>query len=296
MRIFTTSSMKSTPENNFFSNQPFLNVKGKLLDLSQPRVMGILNVTPDSFFDGGQYLSTDAVLVQVERMLQAGATCIDVGGYSTRPGAEVVTPEEEKKRVLPAIRRIMKAFPDAVLSIDTFRSEVARAAVAEGACIINDVTGGEGDPQMFATAGVLKVPYILMHMRGTPQTMNQQTDYEDLVKEIALYFQQRILALRHHGVKDIILDPGIGFAKTVAQNFQLLNQFDHFKIFSQPKLIGVSRKSLIWRTLHVTPEEALNGTSVLNTVALLKGASILRVHDVKQAVEAINLIHALKNH
>lgn len=296
MRIFTTSIMKSMPENNFFSTQPLLNVKGKLLDMSQPRVMGVLNVTPDSFFDGGQYLSTDAVLLQVEKMLQDGATFIDVGGYSTRPGAEVVTPEEEIKRVVPAIRRIMKAFPDALISIDTFRSEVARAAVEEGACIINDVSGGEADARMFETVGTLHVPYILMHMRGTPQTMNQHTNYEDMLKEIAAYFQQRILSLQQQGVKDIILDPGIGFAKTVQQNFQLLQQLDYFRIFSQPKLIGVSRKSLIWRTLNITPEEALNGTSVLNTVALLKGASILRVHDVKEAVEVIKLIHALKPH
>lgn len=296
MRIFTTSIMKSMPENNFFSTQPLLNVKGKLLDMSQPRVMGVLNVTPDSFFDGGQYLSTDAVLLQVEKMLQDGATFIDVGGYSSRPGAEVVTPEEEIKRVVPAIRRIMKAFPDALISIDTFRSEVARAAVEEGACIINDVSGGEADARMFETVGTLHVPYILMHMRGTPQTMNQHTNYEDMLKEIAAYFQQRILSLQQQGVKDIILDPGIGFAKTVQQNFQLLQQLDYFRIFSQPKLIGVSRKSLIWRTLNITPEEALNGTSVLNTVALLKGASILRVHDVKEAVEVIKLIHALKPH
>lgn len=284
------------PENNFFSAQPLLSVNGKLLDLNQPRIMGILNVTPDSFFDGGQYLSTDAVLIQVEKMLQDGAAFIDVGGYSTRPGAEVVTPEEEIKRVVPAIRRIMKAFPDALISIDTFRSEVARAAIEEGACIINDVTGGDADAQMFATAGALRVPYILMHMRGTPQTMNQLTDYEDLLKDIASYFQQKIVALQQHGVKDIILDPGIGFAKTVQQNFQLLQQLEYFRIFSQPKLIGVSRKSLIWKTLKITPEEALNGTSVLNTVALLKGASILRVHDVKEAVETIKLIQSLRMH
>lgn len=286
--------MKSSPENNFFSAHPLLNVNGKLLDLNPPRVMGILNVTPDSFFDGGQYLSTDAVLIQVEKMLQDGAACIDVGGYSTRPGAEVVTPDEEIKRVVPAIRRIIKAFPDTLISIDTFRSAVARAAVEEGACIINDVTGGDADAQMFATAASLRVPYILMHMRGTPQTMNQLTDYEDLLKDIAAYFQQRIVALQQHGVKDIILDPGIGFAKTVQQNFHLLHHLEYFRIFSQPKLIGISRKSLIWKTLNVTPEEALNGTSVLNTVALLKGASILRVHDVKEAVEAIKLIQALK--
>lgn len=284
------------PENNFFSTQPLLSVNGKLLDLNQPRIMGILNVTPDSFFDGGQYLSTDAVLIQVEKMLQNGAAFIDVGGYSTRPGAEVVTPEEEIKRVVPAIRRIMKAFPDALISIDTFRSEVARAAVEEGACMINDVTGGDADAQMFATAGALRVPYILMHMRGTPQTMNQLTDYEDLLKDIASYFQQKIVALQQHGVKDVILDPGIGFAKTVQQNFQLLQQLEYFRIFSQPKLIGVSRKSLIWKTLKITPEEALNGTSVLNTVALLKGASILRVHDVKEAVETIKLIQSLRMH
>lgn len=284
------------PENNFFSTQPLLSVNGKLLDLNQPRIMGILNVTPDSFFDGGQYLSTDAVLIQVEKMLQNGAAFIDVGGYSTRPGAEVVTPEEEIKRVVPAIRRIMKAFPDALISIDTFRSEVARAAVEEGACMINDVTGGDADAQMFATAGALRVPYILMHMRGTPQTKNQLTDYEDLLKDIASYFQQKIVALQQHGVKDVILDPGIGFAKTVQQNFQLLQQLEYFRIFSQPKLIGVSRKSLIWKTLKITPEEALNGTSVLNTVALLKGASILRVHDVKEAVETIKLIQSLRMH
>lgn len=288
--------MKSAPETNFFSANTLLNVRGNLLDLSQPRIMGILNVTPDSFFDGGQYLSTDAVVAQAEKMLLAGATFIDVGGYSTRPGAEVVTIEEEIKRVVPAIRRIMKVFPQALLSIDTFRSEVAKAAIAEGACIINDVSGGEADAQMFATAGALKVPYILMHMRGTPQTMNQQTDYQNILKEMAEYFQQRILSLEQHGVKDIILDPGIGFAKTVQQNFELLHHLKYFRIFNQPLLVGVSRKSLIWRTLKITPEEALNGTSVLNTVALMKGASILRVHDVKEAMETIQLIQALKPH
>ncbi|HEY9045557.1 MAG TPA: dihydropteroate synthase [Ohtaekwangia sp.] len=281
--------MKSGFENNFFSTNKTLNLHGRLVDLHTPKVMGILNITPDSFYSGSRYISEAEILTQAEKMIQEGATFIDVGGYSTRPGAAEITTEEELKRVTVAIRAISRNFPETFISIDTFRSEVARAAVTEGACMINDVSGGTLDAAMFETVARLKVPYILMHMRGTPQTMTQETAYNNLLKDIIDFFHQKIHVLHQLGISDIIIDPGFGFAKTVEQNFELLHNLNHFKILGKPILAGLSRKSMIWRTLSTTPEEALNGTTSLNTIALLKGAGILRVHDVRAAVEAVTL-------
>jgi dihydropteroate synthase len=275
-----------------FISKKTLNLGGKLLDLSVPAVMGILNVTPDSFFDGGSYLQHTAILKQAEAMLDQGASILDIGGYSSRPGAAEVSVEEEIARVLPAIKIIRQHFPESVLSIDTFRSIVAEAAVKEGALIINDISGGTLDKQMFATAGKLKAAYILMHMRGTPQTMQGLTDYDDLLFEIIDFFQKRLAMLHQHGVRDILLDPGFGFAKTEAQNYSLLRHLSALNILERPILAGLSRKSMIYKRLGTVPEEALNGTTVLNTLALMGGASILRVHDVRPAVEAVKLYEA----
>jgi len=281
--------MKSTVESNFFFTNRTLNLHGRIVDLHTPKIMGILNVTPDSFYDGGRYQSIDLILQHVEKMLQEGATFIDIGGYSTRPGAEDISPEDELSRVLPVIKSIRQKFPEVFLSIDTFRSEVAAAAIQEGACMINDVTGGEGDPHMFEVAGNLQVPYVLMHMRGTPKTMNKLTEYANLLKDITDYFHGKVHKLQSAGVKDIILDPGFGFAKDLHQNFELLNKLEYFTMIGKPLLVGLSRKSMIWRTLGIPVEDALNGTTSLNTIAVLKGASILRVHDVKAASEVIKL-------
>lgn len=276
-------------QSKIFSVNKTLNVNGKLIDLSTPKVMGILNITPDSFYSGSRFMEPTAVLKQAEMMLKEGADFMDVGGYSTRPGAELISAEEERDRVIPAIKAIRKEFPESLLSIDTFRSGIAKAALEEGANLINDIFGGESDPMMFRTAAEYRVPYILMHMRGTPQTMNQLTDYENLIKEVLDYFHQKLDQLKQVGVKDVIVDPGFGFAKTVDQNFELLKNLQQFQVLGKPLLVGLSRKSMIWRTLETTPDLALNGTTVLNTISLLKGASILRVHDVKAARDAITL-------
>lgn len=281
-------------QNTAFSTNKTLNINGRLIDLGQPKVMGILNVTPDSFYDGARYTSDLEILHQTEKMLLEGANFIDVGGYSSRPGAEDVSPKEELKRSIHAVRLIIKKFPDAIISIDTFRSEVARAAVREGALLINDISGGESDTKMFDTVAALKVPYILMHMRGNPRTMTKQTEYENIFKDMVDYFHKKIYVLQQLGVKDIIIDPGFGFAKSREQNFELLQHLDHFKILGRPILTGLSRKSMIWKTLDIKPDDALNGTTVLNTVAVLKGSSILRVHDVKAANEVIKLTANLK--
>lgn len=263
------------------------------MDLSQPKIMGILNVTPDSFFDRKRYNDEATILNQVDKMVSEGADIIDVGGYSTRPHAADISVDEEMNRVLPAIKSILKKFPDVVLSIDTFRSTVAAKAVEAGAVMVNDVSGGQFDDKMYSTVASLDVPYVLMHMRGTPQTMTEQTGYDNLVKDIIDYFHPRVFQLQSLGVKDIILDVGFGFAKTVEQNFELLNRLEQFQIFGKVIMSGLSRKSMIWRTLETNPEGALNGTSVLNTIALLKGSSILRVHDVREAKETITLIQKL---
>lgn len=255
--------------------------------------MGILNVTPDSFFDGGRYNQGSTFLLQAEKMIREGADFIDVGGYSSRPGAVDIPEEEELTRVIPVIQAIKKEFPTVILSIDTFRSKVAHAAVNEGAALVNDISGSQLDPKMVETVAVLRVPYIAMHMRGTPQTMNQLTQYENLVKEVLDYFHRKIHELIAAGVADVIIDPGFGFAKTVAQNFELLKNLNQLQIFERPLLVGLSRKSMIWRTLEITPDDSLNGTSALNTIALIKGATILRVHDVKEAREVITLVGRL---
>jgi dihydropteroate synthase len=277
-------------QSKIFSVNKTLNVCGRLIDLSEPKIMGILNVTPDSFYDGLKYTEEKSILKQVEKMISEGADFIDVGGNSTRPGAENISVEEELARVLPAVKIISKTFPAAVISIDTFRASVAKRVVEEGASIVNDISGGNLDPNMFETIASLQVPYILMHMKGTPQTMMKETTYGNLLKEILDYFHQKIHRLHLLGVKDIIIDPGFGFAKSVDQNFDLLNKLEHFQIIEKPLLVGLSRKSMIWRTLKAKPEGALNGTTVLNTIALLHGASILRVHDVREAKEVIQLV------
>lgn len=266
-----------------------LNVNGKLVDLSTPVVMGILNVTPDSFFQGSRLNTESEILAKTEKMLSEGATFIDVGGYSSRPGAEDISIEEERTRVLKAIKAIVKEFPQTLISVDTFRSEVAQHAVQEGASVVNDISAGALDPKMFETIAALKIPYIAMHMRGTPQTMKGLTSYDNLVKEVMNYFVEKINRLKALGVNDIIIDPGFGFAKTIAQNFELLAHLDYFKNLDRPILAGLSRKSMIRETLGVTADDALNGTTALNMAALLKGAAILRVHDVKEAMEVIKL-------
>ena len=273
-----------------------LNCRGRLVDLTQPAVMGILNSTPDSFFAGSRLATDNAASVAVDiagQMLADGATFLDIGGYSTRPGAAPVGPGEEADRVLPVIEAIMNYFPDALLSIDTFRASVAQQAIQSGAALINDVSGGTLEPAMFTTIAQLGVPYVLMHLRGTPQTMQSLATYENVVTAVIDELGGRLAEIRALGVKDIILDPGFGFAKTPAQNFLLLSQLDALRLFDEPLLVGLSRKTTIWKTLNTSADKALNGTTVLNTVSLQKGVSILRVHDVREAVEAVKLTQQL---
>jgi dihydropteroate synthase len=272
-----------------------INCKGQLIDLSTPKIMGILNVTPDSFYDGGKFNSDKSILLQVEKMLTDGATFIDIGGQSSKPNATITSVDEELNRVLPSLHLILKNFPEAIISIDTFISKVAKIAVENGAAIVNDISAGSLDPEMFETVAKLKVPYIMMHMRGTPQTMQEHTNYENLLKEILLYFSKKIVVARSLGINDIIIDPGFGFAKTIAQNFELLNKLELFHILELPILTGVSRKSMIYKTLKSTAEDSLNGTTILNTIALTKGSNILRVHDVKEAVECVMLFDKMKS-
>lgn len=277
-------------KDTFLNRKTTLNVKGKLTDISAPCVMGILNLTPDSFYNNSRAGSLDDALQRTEAFLKDGAKFIDIGAYSSRPGAAEVSPDEELKRIVPVVEAITKKLPEAIISIDTFRAKVAKESIQAGAHIINDIASGDMDEAMFETVAALQVPYIMMHMKGTPQTMQQQTEYKDLALDITDYFSLKLAELQKLGVKDIILDPGFGFAKTLDQNYQLLNQLQDFNIFELPLLVGFSRKSMIYKFLGLTPQEALNGTSVLNTIALLKGASILRVHDVKAAVECIALV------
>ena len=271
-----------------------INCKGALIDLSTPKVMGIINATPDSFYDGGKTVVLKEILKQAERMLNEGATFLDIGGYSSRPGADDVSESEELQRVLPAIEAVIKEFPNALISVDSFRSKVAKSATESGAAIVNDISGGTRDADMLSTVSKLKVPFIAMHMRGTPQTMTQLTDYKNITLDVLKYFSERLAEARVAGISDIIADPGFGFAKTREQSFELLNNLELFKHLEVPYLIGVSRKSLIYKTLETTAENALNGTTALHAIALLKGASILRVHDVREAVECVNLLQALK--
>lgn len=271
-----------------------INCKGNLLDLSTPKVMGILNITPDSFFDGGKYKTDADFLKQTEKMLTEGAAIIDVGAYSSRPNAVFVSEAEEIERLTPIVALLVKQFPDIILSIDTFRAEVAKAAIENGAAIINDIAAGLLDDNMLNVIAETKVPYIMMHMRGTPQTMATLTHYDDIVKEMIFYFSERIAAARSLGINDIIIDPGFGFAKTLEQNYEVLQKLELFQMLEVPLLSAVSRKSMIYKLLETSPQEALNGTTFLNTVSLMKGAKILRVHDVKEAVECITLFEALQ--
>lgn len=270
-----------------------INCKGKLIDLSTPKVMGILNVTPDSFYDGGQYKDESTILQQVETMLNDGATFIDIGGYSSRPGADYVTEAEELNRVIPVVDLILKYYPETLISIDTFRSEVAKKGIEAGAALINDISAGHLDNNMIDTIGTLGVPYIMMHMKGNPKTMQQLTDYDDLIKDIISYYGERIAKAHAAKINDIIIDPGFGFAKTLEQNFELLNHLELLQIVDKPLLAGISRKSMIYKTLNTTSENALNGTTALHMVALQKGAKILRVHDVKEAVDCVTLFNQL---
>lgn len=272
-----------------------INCRGKLIDFKIPKVMGILNITPDSFFERSRYDTLDKVLFQTEKMLEEGAAFIDIGGHSTRPNASPVSEEEELRRVIPAIEEIIRRFPDALISIDTFRAKVARESVFAGAVMINDVMGGNLDEEMFETTAGLNVPYVLMHSRGTPENMNQLTNYDDLVMDILDDLQQKVYQLRQLGQKDIILDLGFGFAKTTDQNFHLLNRLEAFNIMGLPMLVGVSRKSMIWRKLEISHMDALNGTTVMNTISLMKGANILRVHEVREAIEAVKLVESTKS-
>lgn len=270
-----------------------INCKGQLIDLTTPKVMGILNVTPNSFFDGGKYKNDSEILSRVEKMLKDGATFIDIGAYSSKPSAEFVSEEEELQRIIPIIQLILEHFPETLISIDTFRSEVAKACIENGAVIINDISAGILDDKMLETIAKYNVPYIMMHMRGTPQTMQTMTNYDNIVKEILFYFSERIAQARSLGINDLIVDPGFGFAKTLEQNYEVLQKMELFEMLELPLLAGVSRKSMIYKTLNSSADKALNGTTVLNTIALTKGAKILRVHDVKEAMECVTLFNKI---
>lgn len=276
-------------------NSKTINIKGLLLSLDEPQVMGILNVTPDSFYAGSRKQTEAAIIDRIETILREGASIIDVGGYSSRPDAAEVSETEEMQRLEMALQPLLQHYPDVVVSVDTFRSSVARQCVEKyGVSMINDISGGELDERMFDTVAQLRVPYIMMHMRGTPQTMQQQTDYEDVTADLLKYFSQKLERLFRLGVNDVILDPGFGFSKTLTQNYELMRHLGDFRIFGLPLLVGVSRKSMIYKLLETTPEESLNGTTVLHTYALLQGADILRVHDVRAAKEAIRIVQQLK--
>ncbi|MBL4754378.1 MAG: dihydropteroate synthase [Flavobacteriales bacterium] len=270
-----------------------LNCAGQILDLSTPKVMGILNVTPDSFHDGGRYLSEQLVIKRVEDMLNSGADLIDIGGYSSRPGAEHISQSEEKKRVMPFIRAIVWEFPKLLLSIDTFRSEIAREAVEAGACMVNDISGGNLDAKMFGTVAKLKVPYVLMHMRGTPQNMQENTHYDNLISEVVNYFRIKITQLRELGVNDVIIDPGFGFGKSVDGNYKLLHRLGALSILECPILAGISRKGMVQKVFGKDDANALKGTMALNLISLLEGASVLRVHDIKEAKDMVALYSRL---
>ena len=277
-------------EDTYFGANHTLRVKDKLMDLSTPKVMAILNVTPDSFYSGIRVDSEELIIERVKDLLSAGADIIDVGGYSSRPDAVDISEQEEVDRITPAIEQILARFPDTIISIDTFRSRVAEEALNKGAAIINDISGFEVDPEIIHVASKYNAPYILMHMRGTPKTMQSLTDYSNLFKNIASYFSDKIAQLKSDGVCDIILDPGFGFSKTIDQNYELLHNLDTFQLLGHPILTGLSRKSMIYKKLGITPEESLAGTIALNAIALEKGASILRVHDVQEAKNLINLL------
>jgi dihydropteroate synthase len=273
----------------------YINVNGRLMDLSEPQVMGILNVTPDSFYAGSRSETEKDIVQRLHQIIDEGASIIDIGGYSSRPNAEHISAEEEMSRLRNGLEIIRKHSPNAVVSVDTFRADVAKMCVEEyGVAIINDISAGQMDEQMFPTIAKLGVPYIIMHMKGTPQNMQMSPQYDHFLKEIFYYFSEKVQKLRDLGVKDIIIDPGFGFGKTLEHNYELMNHLEEFSLFELPLLVGVSRKSMIYKLLETTPEEALNGTTALHTIALLKGANILRVHDVKEAVESIKIVQKMK--
>lgn len=273
-----------------------INCKGNLIDLSTPKVMGVINLTPDSFYDGGKLTSEKEILLQANKMLQEGATFLDLGAYSSRPGAQFVSEKEEIHRLLPVIKILLNEFPETLLSIDTFRSNVANESIYAGASLINDISAGTLDDHMFKIIAQHQVPYVMMHMRGTPETMMQNTDYTDLTKEVIYYFSERIAKARSFGINDLIADPGFGFSKTLDQNYELFNDLELFRYLNVPLLIGISRKSMIQKKIKTTAADSLNGTTALHAIAIQKGASILRVHDVKEAFETINLLQNLKFH
>ena len=280
----------------FLKRKNSINLDGKLIDFSEPVVMGIINVTPDSFYDGGKLTDEKVLLSWVEKMVKEDVSFIDVGAISTRPGAKLVSTKTELERLLPAVHAIRNNFPDIPLSIDTFRSWVAVRVIDEiGPIIVNDISGGTLDSKMFETIGKMNVPYVLTHIQGTPQNMQEEPYYDDVVKDISTWLSERVKKLTKCGVKDIIIDPGFGFGKNIQHNYDLLNRLDSFKVFQLPVMVGLSRKSMLWKWLGIKPEEALNGTTVVNTMALLGGADILRVHDVKEAAEAIEILKALKS-
>lgn len=277
-------------KNTFFQSKRTFNCRGKIINLSRPVVMGILNLSPDSFYDGGNNMTTFDIIKNTDKMLTQGAAIIDIGAASTRPGAMLIDPEKELKRLIPAIELIVKNFKEVIISIDTYNAKTAKEAINSGAHIINDISAGSIDPLMFETIADLNVPYIIMHMKGVPQNMQENPTYIDPIKEIAYFFSQKIEQLRQLGVHDIIIDPGFGFGKSVNDNYKILHNLEYLKIIEMPVMVGLSRKSMISKVLGVTPHDALNGTTALNTIALQKGADILRVHDVKEAVEAIKLV------
>jgi len=282
-------------EKKYFKSKNTVRYNGELIDLTTPLVMGILNITPDSFYDGGRYNTLEKAIRRVAEMLDEGASIIDIGACSTRPGAKEISANEELKRLIPVVAEIRQKFPKAILSVDTFRSSVAEKVVGEiGDCIINDISGGTLDNHLFETVARLKVPYVLMHIQGTPQTMQQNPTYQNVTKEVIKQLSEGVFRLHEMGVCDVIIDPGFGFGKNLDHNFELFNNLDAFRIFELPLLVGVSRKSMVYKFLGQTPEESLNGTTILNTLALIGGAKILRVHDVKPAVEAIKIVERLK--
>lgn len=274
----------------------YINVNGRLLDLSTPQVMGILNITPDSFYAGSRMQTEEEIAVRARQIIDEGASIIDMGAYSSRPNAEHITAEEEMRRLRTGLEIVNRNHPDAIISVDTFRAGVAELCVKDyGVAIVNDISAGEMDEHMFRTVAELGVPYIMMHMLGTPQNMQKEPHYDNLLREIFLYFARKVQQLRDLGGKDIILDPGFGFGKTVDHNYELMAHLDEFRIFELPVLVGVSRKSMIYKLLGGTPHDSLNGTTVLDTVALMKGANILRVHDVRQAVEAVRIVEKMRD-
>ncbi|MFD2037694.1 dihydropteroate synthase [Belliella marina] len=281
-------------EDKLFPSKITLRSKGKLLLLERPWVMGIMNLTPDSFYEGSRVGENNGqMLCHAEKMIKEGADILDIGGYSSRPGAEEVSLESELNRVIPAIELIKNSFPDILVSIDTFRAEVAKKSVQSGADFVNDISAGSLDPEMLETVGKLDVPYIAMHMRGTPTTMQEQTDYEDILLEILKYFSEKMNECKEAGIKDVIIDPGFGFAKTLEQNYWILKNLSYFKTIQAPVLVGLSRKSMIYKKLETIADHALNGTTALNMAALINGAAILRVHDVKEAIETVKLYKQL---